>query len=397
VVSALSQFIGLVQIVLLTRNGGAGRGSDAYFFLFSMALLPIQILLAGLLYPLLLNQTGTTTRTLRRLRLLTPWACVMMVMVGALWLWHLGKLTPSIYGLVALCAINGFVSAKLWYHSLELAADGEAIWLAGVALPANVLACLFIVNAWSPSTARATIMVGGLLVGNIALLTYLTMTGRTRPINHPQKMDPTTSTRKSGGWFLAKAVTGYASQDILEALALLLPAASLTILNVINRIVGSISTTVVSSILPKLVNRQSTSRANIATFTRWLAIILVLPFCVVGATALVIHLPYQEYVFTTLAWLLTSGMNVSAQRMAYRFLAPSASVLSIVSAVLVIGFLVFASTTPWFTLKVLFVGAIALDALPAAFLLWTLSERAMSVVTFLVFLGAGGLLFGGAQ
>jgi hypothetical protein len=395
-VSALSQFIGLVQILLLTRNGGAGSGSDAYFFLFSMALLPIQILLAGLLYPLLLNQTGTTPRTLRRLRLLTPWACVIMVMVGALWLWHLGKLTPSIYGLVILCALNGLVSARLWYYCLELAADGEVIWLAGVALPANILACLVIVNAWSPSTARATIMVGGLLAGNIALLIYLSATGRASTTDHPH-VDPTTSTRSSGGWFLAKSVTGYASQDILEALALLLPAASLTILNIINRIVGSISTTVVSSVLPKLVNRQSTSRADVATFTRWLAAILALPFCIVGATSLVLHLPYQEYVFTTLAWLLASGMNVSAQRMAYRFLAPSASVLSIISAVLVISFLVIASMMPWFTLKVLFVGAIALDALPAAFLLWTLSERAMSMVTFLVFLGACGLLFGGVQ
>jgi hypothetical protein len=120
-----------------------------------------------------------------------------------------------------------------------------------------------------------------------------------------------------------------------------------------------------------------------------------LPFCIVGATSLFVQLPYQEYVLATLAWLLTSGMNVSAQRMAYRFLAPSASILSIVSAVVVIVVIAVMSLTPWFTLKVLFVGAIALDAFPAAALLWTLSERTMSIVILFVFIAACGLLFGG--
>ena len=75
-----------------------------------MALLPIQILLAGVFYPLLLNQTHTPARTLRRLKLLTPWACVVAVAGGATWLWHLGELVPSLYILVALCAVNGFVT-----------------------------------------------------------------------------------------------------------------------------------------------------------------------------------------------------------------------------------------------------------------------------------------------
>jgi hypothetical protein len=394
-VAAVSQFVGLVQIVLLTRDGGAGHGSDAYFFLFSMALLPIQILLAGLFYPLLLNQTGTKPQTLRRLKVFTPVACVITVIVGALWLWHLGQLTSALYGLVTLCALNGFVSAILWYHCLELTADGEALWLAGVALPANLVACLVIANAWSPSTARATIMVGGLLIGNIALFIFLWATGRTRTVTRLEHVVAAPSASHAGGWFLAKSVTGYASQDMLEALALLLPAASLTILNIINRIVGSVSTAVVSSVLPKLVNRTSTSHKGAATFARWLAVILALPFCIVAAATLFIHLPYEEYVLTTLAWLLASGLNVSAQRMAYRFLTPSASVLSIASTIIVIGLVAIVSTTAWFSLKVLFVGAIALDAFPAAFLLWTLSERAISAITAFVFLVACGLLFGG--
>lgn len=397
VVSALSQLTGLVQIVLLTRSGGAGRGSDAYFFLFSMALLPIQILLAGLLYPLLLNQTGAAPRLLRTLRLLTPWACVITVLIGALWLWHLGKLTPSLYALVTLCAVNGFVSARLWYHCLELAADGDVMWLAGIALPANVLACLVIADAWTPSTARATAMVGGLLVGNLGLLVHLSAVGRLKVIEYVAPAHLESGKRGSSAWFLAKSVTSYASRDVLEALALLLPTASLTILNILNRIVGSVSTTVVSSVLPKLINRKTTSQADVAAFTRWLALLLALPFCIAGIIALVVHLPYQEYVFIALAWLLASGMNVSAQRMAYRFLSPSASVLSVVSAVVVTGLLVVAATTTWLTLKLLFMGAIALDALPAVFLLWTLAERGMSLVTLFVFLSAGGLLFGGAQ
>ena len=249
------------------------------------------------------------------------------------------------------------------------------IWLAGIALPANLCACLVIVNAWTPSATRATIMVGGLLVGNLALLTYLVSSGRTRGSQVGQHPPVAATSQRSGGWFLAKSVTGYASGDALEAMALLLPAASLTILNIVNRIVGSVSTTLVSSILPKLINRSSTSRAGATTFGRWLAGLLSLPFCVVAMISIFVSLPYEQYVLATLAWLLTSGMNVSAQRLAYRFLPPAASVLSIASAVTVTVAVAVIATTSLFTLKVLFVGAIALDALPASFLLWSLSER----------------------
>jgi hypothetical protein len=394
-VATLSQFIGLVQIVLLTRSGGAGRGSDAYFFLYSMAFLPTQILLAGLLYPLLLSQTGAAPQTLQRLKALTPWSCVLMVMLGVFWLWHLGHLTPQLYALAILSALNGFVAAKLWYHCLELTADGEVIWLAGIALPANLLACVSIGYAWTPSSLRATVMVGGLLIGNIALFAYLRATGRTKSAPRSAHSAAAASAApRSSGWFLAKSITGYASQDALEALALLLPAASLTILNILNRIVGSISTAMVSSILPKLVNRDSATQTDAANFARWFAVLLAVPFCLVAATTLIVSIPYQEYVLTTLAWLLVSGMNVSAQRMAYRFLAPSASVLSIVSAAAVVVFVIAASLTPWFSLKILFVSAIALDALPATFLLWTLSERVIGLVTFLVFVASAGLLIG---
>jgi len=393
-VAGLSQLTGLLQLVLLTRAGGAGHASDAYFFLFSMAFLPVQVLLAGLLYPLLLNPSRPNERTLARLKRFTPWSCVLMVLVAAAWLSHTGTLSPSLYVLVGLSGVNGFISAVVWYHCLHLTADGAAIWLAGVALPANVGACLLIAHAWVPSSLRATLMVGGLVIGNLFLLTYLKRSGRTKSAagGHPLAGPPTP---RAGGWFLTKSVTGYASQDVFEGLALLLPATSLTILNILNRVVGSLSTALVSSVLPKLVHRGTASRNQAVSFARWIAALLAVPFCVVGVLSLFVALPYQEYVLATLAWLLASGLNASAQRLAYRFLPASASVLSIVSAVLVVGVVVAISATTLFSLRTLFVGAIALDALPAAFLFLTLSERALSGVTALVFVGATTLLMAG--
>jgi hypothetical protein len=388
VVSGVSQLVGLIQIVLLTRGGAAGLATDTYFFLFNLSLLPVQILLAGLLYPTLLNQTlgHSRSRLIHWVRLGTPFLCVVAVALGAGWLWHLNKFPSDLYFLMALCALNGFISAHIWYHCLEIAIEGRALWLAGVALPANLIACLAIAKAWDPASLRATLMVAGLVLGNVMLLSYMTLTGRTRHPEADHLAAPTRSHTLGSIWFLAKSITGYASLNIVQALALLLPAASLTLVSVMTRIVGSFSTTVISSMLPRFVNRYSDSQTAVKRFLRWMTGVLLVPFVVVALLGLAAHIPYAPYPTLVAAWILASSMNVAAQRMAYRFLAPSASVLSIASAIVVILFLCIVATTSWFTLHVLLLGSLALDAIPASCLLWTLRERLMGGIPAVVFL-----------
>ena len=54
--SLTSQAAGAVQLVLILVRVGSNRSTDAYFYLWSLGMLPTQILCVGVMYPLLLNR-----------------------------------------------------------------------------------------------------------------------------------------------------------------------------------------------------------------------------------------------------------------------------------------------------------------------------------------------------
>lgn len=392
VVSAASQVIGLFQLVLLTRGGAAGNATDAYFFLFSLSLLPSQILLVGLLYPILLSKSVENPRLVTRLRRWAPVAAAMAAAVGALWLEVVGRLTPALAPLIVLSGVNGLVAALLWSRCLALAARGEAIWLSGIFLPANICACLAILYPWEPPAARAALMVGGLAVGNSIFYLYMRLGGRGQStqvdgLGTDAVADEASSTR-GGGWFLAKGITGYASQTGTQAIALTLPGASVTVLNVMARVVASVSTTLVGAVLPRFVHASSKSVRSSSRIAWWIGAVFGSPCLLIVAVGPWLNLPYELYVVLGLAWAAAVGINAVAQRVAYRFLPPSASVLSILSSVIVITALALLAAAGKMSLPVLLIGAVAVDSLPAGFLMWSLRERTLAVVSFTLLLVA---------
>lgn len=396
-VAAASQFLGLVQIYLLTRQHGAGTASDAYFFLFSMSLLPTQVLLVGVAYPILLNSgSGAERRSVSQLQRLVPAVCVGSVAVGTAWLFHVHRLTDAIGVLVAACAANGFISAINWHRALRIAADGNAMWLAGVALPANAVACLAIIDPWNSASTRATAMVLGLLVGNLILCGAFVRANAPVPTATadvaiatglvPRTLTPDrrgvelTARRRDDLWYLAKSVLGYAGGNVIQALALLLPAASVTILNVVMRLVGVLPTTVVSTLLPRVVNRASDAPDAALRLGRWIAYGMypILLACLALTSAKLV--PDGPEVLVVSAWLIPASLNAIAHRVAYRFLAPAASVWSVVTTVLILTFLSLAAGASWFSLNVVLLSCMALDAVPGACILWTLKQRDLSVL-----------------
>jgi hypothetical protein len=384
VVSIVSQAIGLIQIVLLTRAGGAGVATDAYFFLFNIALLPIQVLLVGVYYPMLLNGGDGRSRLALGLRQGVPVLSVVCVGGGSLWLNHTGKLPTELLPLVWLLAANGLLSAYLWFRCLTLAAEGHAAWLAGVALPANAIAAALIVVPWDNPIHRAEIMVGGLVVGNFALLSHM----RTRHIGEPVTVrvsgDPGGNVRGGAGWFFAKSTTGYASGNVIQGLAALLPATGVTVISIMTRVVGSISATGVNAVIPRVIHRNSDDFDGAVGFMRLVAVIVGLPFLLGFAVCAAWSFDGREYVVVALAWLFAAAMNAIAQRMTYRFLDPSASVMSIASAFLIVGGLCAVSGSDWFGLQVLLGGSVALEAVPAVCLAVTLAQFRVALATAVV-------------
>jgi hypothetical protein len=382
VVSITSQGIGLLQIVLLTRAGGAGVATDAYFFLFNIALLPIQVLLVGVYYPTLLNGGDAHGRMVNWLRLGVPVVSMACVGGGALWLRHVGKLPSELFPLAWLLAWNGLLSALLWFRCLTLAAEGHAAWLSGVALPANIVAALVIVDPWGTPAHRASAMVAGLVFGNAMLFAYMIV----KRVGEAASIAPSSLSTASGGagWFFAKSTTGYASGNVIQALAALLPATAVTVVSVMTRIVGSISATGVNAIMPRIIHRNSDSIDSASSFMRLVALILGGPFLLGVLVASLATFDNRIYVVLTVAWLFAASMNAIAQRMTYRFLSPSASIMSIASAMVIVGALCAVSGTPWFGLQILLAGSIALEAIPAICLSVTLSEYAVAGATAVV-------------
>jgi len=126
--------------MLIILRAGANEATDAYFYLFNLGMVPISCIVVGMMYPALLNKTRMSRPGLRRIRWITPLLSVVFVAGGSLWLgWH-GRLGASLLGVALFSALNSLVQALLWYRAVAAEASGNAFWISGVALPANVFA-----------------------------------------------------------------------------------------------------------------------------------------------------------------------------------------------------------------------------------------------------------------
>src|SRR3712207_1555773 len=115
------------------------------------------------------------------------------------------------------------------------------MWSVGIALPANVTACLALAWPWSASTHTTTAMAIGLVVGNAGLAWVM----RHRMVG--QSVLAYAANERTGQdgahWLLARSLTGYATHAALSTAAVLLPASALTIANLSSKVVAAVTTT----------------------------------------------------------------------------------------------------------------------------------------------------------
>lgn len=374
--SVASQAVGAAQLVLLTRAGGAGIATDAYFFLFTMALLPVQVLLVGVSYPLRLR--GAQPGTSRRYSRMTPPLSAAATLAGALWLLHIGRLPDHAPWLIGLLALNGWIAAWVWDLAVTHAASGRPNLLAAVALPANTVAVIAIVYPWQPPALRVAVMIGGLLLGNLAAVLWV------RRVCSP--VDPRAETATSdtyGGWYFAKSVTGHGALALTQGIAATLPPAGVTAFAVATRIVGGIGTTTISAVLPRYVHASS---ASVEDGLRILKLAMLVSATLMGLLviwSMFVTSDYRAVVALSGIWLVATATNTVLQRLSYRFLPPSVAVLSILAVLAAMAGLTIVSTRPFFTLEHVITAAILTDALPAVLLLRVLGRRLASLGTAL--------------
>lgn len=378
--SLISQGIGLIQLLLLVSRAGADEVTDAYFYLFNMGMLPIQILIVGIMYPRLLNASRITPAGIRVIGIGTPLLSVALVGTGALWMASQGRWDPGIAAISALCALNAFVQAIVWFFAVSAEAGGSATWIAAVALPANILATIVLLFPWKTSLAATAAMLASLVVGNIAMAVTMGAHHVGKETRARLSEGDASHERTNGtGWFFSKAVAGYAGQAVLQTVAITLAPSAVTVLNIAVKVVGAVSATLVNSIMPKLVH-QGTETPDAGR--RFLNVLLA--FLGGGSLLLTVvsAIWVPEFVIEVLAvsvWVVVAAAAAVAQRMAFRFLKPSASAVSIVVIVAIVAIAVTLSGTPGFPLLFLLVCYINLDGATAAILLWALNDKLQSI------------------
>jgi hypothetical protein len=377
-VSLSSQAVGLVQLLLILLRAGTNQATDAYFYLFTLGLAPITCVVVGVMYPSLLNERRITRRGLVRIRRITPLLSLFFVTAGSMWLLANGRLSGQLVGVAIACAVNSMIQARLWFRAVATEAGGNAFWVAGVALPANLLATAVLLFPWNTPAITMIAMTCGLAVGNAGLLIFMAL----RRIGDSvlDSVPDHTETKGASLWFLSLASIAFLGQTLLQSFAVLLPASSITLLNVGIKVVGSMSATFVNAIMPLIVHQGTDSSRSARRFLRIVTVAVASAGILLVVVAWMIRPDLLISSVVIALWLIASAAVAVAGRMSFRFLAPHASVRTIVVVVTIVALTAFSSGYPGFSLNVLLCAYAAIDAAAGMLLLWPLKDRQMSVV-----------------
>lgn len=378
--SLASQISGLLQLAALLWRHGPSNATDAYFYLFNLGNLPTQILLVGVFYPMLLSQDRVTRDGALRFRRWVPVATLIAVAAGSGWLSIQGRVPFELLPVLVLAALNAIVQARLWYMAVSAEADGSPHWMAAIALPANVVATLVMLLPWPSSTAAVTAMLAALMTANAG---FLIVMARINVGSQVLDRLPKTRIRRHSAhfWFLSKSFVGYGGLVIVQSLALVLPPATLTLLTLPTKIVGSVSATFVNAVMPRLVHQNSESPASAKRFLRVLSLILgALGLLVLVAGEALIP-QYVAQIIVVALWLLASASAAVAQRIMFRFLPPSASRITLIVVPIIVLAVALSAQSNGFGLIALLCAYALVDAASGFLILVTLRDWLMACVT----------------
>ena len=339
--------------------------------------MPITCIIVGVMYPSLLNERRMTRRGLIRIRRITPLLSLLFVAAGSLWLLANDRLSGQLVGVAIACAVNSMVQARLWFRAVATEAGRKRNLDCRGRASRQYVAVTVLLFPWNTPAIVMTAMTCGLVVGNAGLLIFMAL----RRIGDSvlDSAPDHTETRGASLWFLSLASIAFLGQTLLQSFAVLLPASSITLLNIGYKIVGSVSATFVNAIMPMIVHQGTDSSRSARRFLR----IVVVAVAAAG-TVLVVAV-----------WIVRPpACPVRGDRhLAYRIgrrRSGGTYVISLSRAPCVgshdrrgdrhscTGRIFFG--LPGFNLTVILCAYAAMDAAAAMLLLWPLKDRLMSVV-----------------
>ncbi|WP_371647258.1 hypothetical protein [Streptomyces mirabilis] len=377
--SIASQAVGALQLaMILWRSEGGSNTTDTCFYLFSLGLLPSQILTVGVMYPLMINRQASIGRkAAQRLASIVPVLAVLVTATGVVWLATAGRVTADLVPLLALSAFNSALQSMIWSRGVAAESTGEPHWFAAVALPANTLAVIALLVPWRNENLALTAMLAALVVGNAGYLGF--MVRQRIGSDAVSRLPEQSMGSQAAWWYLARAGTGYGGLAVLSSLAVLLPPSALTVLAVVTKLVGSVASAFVNAVLPALVHADTDSPFEAHRFMRLTgAVLLVLGFSGVVVTT---FLPGNQPLLsvTVATWLVAAATAAAAQRVAFRFLAAKSSIVTLLVLPIVLLASVATAAEGELNLTNLLAAQALVDAATAAFLLAALRDKAMAI------------------
>jgi len=334
--SITSQLLGVAQLALLLGTFGATPVTDQYFLLFSWSIIIPQVLMMGWAYPSLLQSKSHNPRIRRRLVVLSSVGSAIATCAASYVYGELSTVGPANHTLTAMLAVSAFAAGPVWAFSIEAAATGSGMWLAAVALPANFFAVLALLLPEDSSAAKTTNMALGIIIGNVsfAILVLMLRARSRRRVDYPCEFYPRLRTE-----YLAYSTAGFGTATFLQTVAATLPSSSLSMLAVVNRLVASAVTTLVSTLLPRLINTKTqnvqTPPAIIKVGVASLVIVAAMNLAL-NKTTTANAIPLQQLAGLGLVWFVAAGTNAITQRVAMRDLTPRSTLVGSVAGLIVV-------------------------------------------------------------
>ncbi|WP_345752738.1 hypothetical protein [Microbacterium rhizophilus] len=396
--SITSQGIGVAQLALLLWRIGPNQHTDAYLYLFNMGMLPTQIVIVGVVFPMLLNRDRISKRQATVVRHSVPLLACIFVVGACAWLWMNERLDTAMIPLVLASIANAFVQSKLWFRAVAAEAGGDPNWISGIAIPANSLAVVALLLPLQKADLILAMIVALVLGNGVLLATMWKHRIGDRTLDElPHARTPGS---RAEGWFLTKAGVSYGGLAIIQSMAVILPPAMLTLLSVAAKIVASLVATFVNAIMPRIVHQASTSLEPSMRFLSWLYAGAVAAAAALIAAAWWLRPDLISLAMCVGLWLAGSASNAVGQRAAYRFLPANVSRITILVVPLITVLTVISATVETFQLITLICAYAAVDAITGAVLLVRMRQRrnasiALTVIVLLGVMWTWSLIVGG--
>lgn len=288
VTSATSQVLGGLQLALLLSLTSLTGVTDAYFYLFAWGQAPLNVLIFGYWYPVLLGRSDSPPAAEVRL-VIASVALATATLTGVGYsIAVIGNFArPSWVPIAFMLALSNVLAVGTAAGAAAGGASGSATAMSGIALPANIGAVAALlgqrIGLWEGEPV--TIMVVGLMIGNSGGLWFYWVAARARgwisPAN-PQferNFSNYSKPRTSGGaWILANSCMGFAGQLSLQTAAGALGTGIVSLYALLGKGAVLIIGVGVNGALPAVVRRgtpQGQAKALVAAVNKWALPILV--------------------------------------------------------------------------------------------------------------------------